>query len=334
MVAFLKLLHTAGMEKQPGHDWRRRREQAYRMKKFAYYLLGLMTRLVFLLSCIVPEQVFVYCSRKGAALYMASSRRYKRRIAKNLQIAFGPSYTPEKVKAFIGEMGDHVGISVAEMFFSATPRLQDLLNRIRIHGKEHLEKVLALGKGVVAVSAHIGNFTLISVKMVEEGYPFIMLIKESQFEAVAKALRMLQDRQGGRFIYMSPWKEALRKILVCLRSNEIICLLADEKKRRTGIDVDIFGQSAATALGPAVLSQRTGSPVVPVFIVRQQDGTHDIFIEPPLDHHVTGARKEDERTLTAAYTKVIEEYVRTYPEQWSWINNRWRRKDAEPGVRV
>ena len=200
------------------------------MKAFAYYVLSLLTRLVFFLSCIVPEQVFVCCLRRGAALYVASSRRYRRRIAKNLKIAFGASYQTEQVKAFTRKLGNHVGISVAEMFFSATPRRQDLLNRIRIHGKEHLEKALTLGKGVVAVSAHIGNFTLISVKMVEEGYPFIMLIKESKFEAVAKALRMLQDRQGGRFIYMRPWKEALRKILVCLRSNEIICLLADEKK--------------------------------------------------------------------------------------------------------
>ncbi len=297
------------------------------MKEFAYYVLGLLTRLAFLSNCLLPERAFVYCSRKGAALYMASSRRYRRRIAKNLQIAFGPSYQPEKVKAFTKELENHLGISVAEMFFSATPRRQDLLNRIRIHGKEHLEKALALGKGVVAVSAHIGNFTLISVKMVEEGYPFIMLVKESKYEAVARVLRMLQDRQGGRFIYMRPWKDALRNILASLRRNEIVCLLADENKRRSGVEIDFFGHPAATALGPSVISRRTGSPVVPVFIVRNRDGTHTIYIEPPLEHHMTGDRKEDERTMTAAYTRAIERYIRAYPEQWSWINNRWRRKD-------
>jgi lauroyl/myristoyl acyltransferase len=86
-----------------------------------------------------------------------------------------------------------------------------------------------------------------------------MLVKESKYKAVAKVLRMLQDKQGGRFIYINPWNEALRKILACLRRNEIICLVADEKKRRSKVDVDFFGQSAATALGPAVISVRTGS---------------------------------------------------------------------------
>ncbi len=230
------------------------------MKAFAYDVLGLLTRLVFFLSCLLPERAFVYCSRKGAALYVASSRRYRRRIAKNLRIAFGSSYQTEQVKAFTRELGNHLGISVAEMFLSATPRRKDLLNRIQIQGKEHLEKALALGKGVIAVSAHIGNFTLISMKLVAEGYPFIMLVKESKYKTVAKVLRTLQDKQGGRFIYISHGRKRSGTFLHRLRRNEIICLVADEKKRRSRIDVDFFGQPAATALGPAVISLRTGSP--------------------------------------------------------------------------
>ena len=58
---------------------------------------------------------------------------------------------------------------------------------------------------------------------------------------------------------------------------------------------------------PRLSRFRTGSPVVPVFIVRNGDGTHTIHIEPPLEHPVTGDRKEDERALTASFTKVIEQ---------------------------
>ncbi len=174
------------------------------MKEFAYYVLSLLTRMVFLASRFVPERTFVYCARKVAALYVVLSRHYRQRIAKNVTIAFGPSYQHEQIKAFIRELGNHLGTSVAEMFFSATPRRTDLLNRIHVRGMEHLTKALARGKGVVAVSAHVGNFTLISMKMVAEGYPFIMLVKESKYETVAKVLRMLQDKQGGRFIYTRP----------------------------------------------------------------------------------------------------------------------------------
>jgi len=68
--------------------------------------------------------------------------------------------------------------------------------------------------------------------------------------------------------------------------------------------------------------------VVPIFIVRNRDGTHTIHIEPALEHSVTGERREDERALTAAFTKVIERYIRAYPEQWFWINSRWRYEEV------
>jgi KDO2-lipid IV(A) lauroyltransferase len=294
------------------------------MKVFAYYLLGLIMRGVFLVSSLLPERPFVYCLGKAAVLYVRSSPRYRERIEKNLKIAFGPSYPPQKIEVCMNELASHLGMSIAEMLFSATRRRAGIIKRIRIQGTEHLESALSQGKGVIAVSAHFGNFTLLGMKMLAEGYPFTTLVKEPKYRAVASALRMLQSKQKGRFIYVQPWKEALRKILECLRRNEIVCLVTDEKKKRSGVEVNFFGHPAATALGPAVISLRTGSPVVPVFIVRSPDGTHTICIEPHLEHNGKGDRKEDERALTAAYTKVIERYIRAYPEQWFWINNRWQ----------
>lgn len=300
------------------------------MKPFAYYILGVLTRLVFFLSSLLPERVVTYCMRKGSIRYLRSSRRYRERIAKNLRVAFGPSYHSEKTEAFIRELGNHLGLSIAEMFFSATRKRHNLLKSMRIQGSEHLERALSRGKGVIAVSAHFGNFTLIGMKMLAEGYPFTTLVKEPKYKTVARTMRMLQEKQGGRFIYVQPWQQALRSILSCLRSNEIVCLITDEKKKRSGVEVDFFGQPAETALGPAVISLRTGSPVVPVFIVRNGDDTHTIHIEPALEHPVTGERKEDERALTAAFTRVIERYIRTYPEQWFWINSRWQNSSVSP----
>lgn len=84
-----------------------------------------------------------------------------------------------------------------------------------------------------------------------------MLVKEPKHKAVAKEVRVRQSKQGGHFIYINPWKDALRQMLACLRRNEMVCLLADEKKRSSGVYVDFFGHPAATATGPAVFSLRT-----------------------------------------------------------------------------
>ena len=113
-------------------------------------------------------------------------------------------------------------------------------------------------------------------------------------------------------------------MLNCLRKNEIICFIADENKRRGGVEVDFFGHNTPTAVGPAVLSLRTGAALVPLFIVRQKDNTHKIIIEPALECNLSGNKSEDIHTLTSAFTKRIEFYIREYPDQWLWTNRRWK----------
>jgi len=132
---------------------------------------------------------------------------------------------------------------------------------------------------------------------------------------------------------VEPWERALRQILSCLRKNEIVCILADEKKSKTGVLVDFFGYPAPTAPGPAVLALRTGAPLVPIFIVRRDDGSHHIYIEPQLELSLNGDRSSDIPAVVSAYTKVIENFIRMYPDQWFWINNRWKKQIRDQALR-
>jgi KDO2-lipid IV(A) lauroyltransferase len=110
-------------------------------------------------------------------------------------------------------------------------------------------------------------------------------------------------------------------------------MLADEKKDKSFVTVDFFGYPAPTAPGPAVLTLRTGAPLLPIFIVRHENGHHHIHIEPQLQLNLNGDRIKDVPIIVETYTKVIEEYIRTYPEQWFWINNRWKKNVRDSALR-
>jgi KDO2-lipid IV(A) lauroyltransferase len=219
----------------------------------------------------------------------------------------------------------NLGLIFAETLLSSTKKRDTILDKISVQGTENLDNALSCGKGVMAVSAHLGNFSLVGVKMLRAGYPFAMLVKESKYTGVASAFRAIQKEQGGHYIYTEPWSKALRHIMSGLRNNEIVCLLADENKKHSETVVEFFGHPAPTAEGPAVLSLRTGALVVPIFIVRHTDSSHTIFVEPHLTPLLTGNRAEDIFTITTAYTNVIEHYVRKYPDQWFWVNRRWKK---------
>jgi KDO2-lipid IV(A) lauroyltransferase len=296
------------------------------MKTFSYYLLAALLRIVFFLTNCLPERAVFTLAEKLGSLFMFSSRRYTRRIRNNLQVAFGASCDNQQVKNLTGKVAKNLGLIFAETLLSATRKKDTILDSISVQGTENLEDALACGKGILAVSAHLGNFGLLGIKMLSAGYPFTMLVKEFKYKGIAKASREIQKKQGGQFIYIDPWSKALRQIMSSLRNNEIICLLADENKKDSETVVDFFGHPAPTATGPAVLSLRTGALIVPIFIVRHADLSHTIFIEPHLTLVLTGNISEDIFTITTAYTKVIENYVRKYPDQWFWVNKRWKKR--------
>ena len=303
------------------------------MKKFGYYILGTLLRGLFFLTTHVPDNVIFSFSKYASSLFMRFSGRYKKKIARNLQIAFGNTFDKKQLTKIAQSLSENLGLNFAETLISSTTKKKSLLDSIQIHGVEHLEKALSHNKGVLAFSAHLGNFTLIGLKMAAAGFPFHMLVKDPRYPAVAEAFHIMQEGQGGNFIYVEPWERALRQILTCLRKNEIVCMLADEKKSKTGILVDFFGPPAPTAPGPAVLALRTGAPLVPIFIARSNDGRQHIHIEPQLELNLNGDRSTDIPAVVSAYTKVIENFIRLYPDQWFWINNRWKKQIRDQALR-
>ena len=77
-------------------------------------------------------------------------------------------------------------------------------------------------------------------------------------------------------------------------------------------------------IGPTALSLRTGAKIVPMFIIRQPDHTHQLIIDPPFTLEITEDRERDIRINAKRLTEIIESYVRRYPDQWAWLHRRWK----------
>ena len=295
------------------------------MKRFVNFLVPVLVRVLSYLSLLLPLKVYIGLFAKTSSLYFRLVTRYRRKIRENLEIAFGSSLEDQEIERITNAVAENVGSHFAETVITTTPKQEKVLVKIDLKGVENLERALSQGKGVIAVSAHLGNFTVLSIKMIRKGYPFNMLIRDPDSKEIVKLFRKLQKQQGGHYIPINKWREALREILGCLRKNEVVCFLNDERKKGSDVEVDFFGRPALTATGPAVISLKTGAPIVPIFIVRTGEDAHTIFIEPQLEVNHRGDISDTVTTVIAACTKIIEEYVRRYPEQWFWFKNRWSR---------
>ena len=136
-------------------------------------------------------------------------------------------------------------------------------------------------------------------------------------------MTFIRERVGVQIIRKH---KAAREMLRTLRRGDIIGIPLDQNaKRSEAIWVPFFGEMAATPSGFDRLAMMAGSPVVPVFIVRQPDGcSHVIEIYEEIPQQRTGDREADAIANTTLYQKAIEEMVRKYPEQWLWTHRRYR----------
>jgi KDO2-lipid IV(A) lauroyltransferase len=185
----------------------------------------------------------------------------------------------------------------------------------------HMRNVLAAGKGLLVLASHMGNWDLLCTMAPHFNFPSTIITKKIKNESLNRFWMEARARFGLKFV---PAHNSYRQCLAALRKNEIVGFVLDQNMIRTeGIFVDFFGKPACTTPGLAYMSAQSGAAVTPVFITRQPGGRHIVkvlpAIPPPPDR-----KPETVRLYTQQYTRIIEDMIRQYPDQWIWIHRRWR----------
>ncbi|MGH7795905.1 MAG: lysophospholipid acyltransferase family protein [Candidatus Binatia bacterium] len=210
----------------------------------------------------------------------------------------------------------------------------ELREFIPMVGHEHLDAALAKGSGVLALSAHLGNFFLIGTRLAVDGYAVSVLVNQPSDSHLAKLMDKYRLQVRQKTIHARPRREALNQLTEALRRNELAVIISDEYRRGDGIEVPLFGRIVIARRGPATVALRTGAAIVPAYMIRQPDGTLKLIIERELELDRSGKGAEQIRENTIRLTHWVERTVREYPDQWNWMNIRWwtAPPGSEPGA--
>jgi KDO2-lipid IV(A) lauroyltransferase len=246
---------------------------------------------------------------------------------KNLRVAF-----PELDEAQRREIGRrsyvHFAWNLAEWLRSLDWPAEELMARVRVDGMEHARAALAQGRGALVLSLHMGNFELavrtaplLGIPVSATGRP---MANPRLWQRVMRGRRAtgaeLIDVRGGA-------PEMLR----ALRANRMVAVMIDQYARRTrAVLAPLFGVRCPTSAGIATLALRSGSPVIPFYVVREGRARHRAAFLPPLAMPDTGDRKADIEAGTARCNELIESLIRKHPDQWWWAHRRFRNSPDLP----
>jgi len=215
----------------------------------------------------------------------------------------------------------NIGILVAELSRLYLGTGRSLIDAVEFRGLENYENARNKGCGIIGITAHCGNWELMALALGLRTAPIAVVARTMKKDYFSRVLEKLRTRHGNRVIYRD---NGVKEMLLFLKGGGLIGILPDQKVLPPhGILVKFLGRLCWTTVMPAKLSLKTGSPLLPFFIHRE-NGRNIVTIQPALELMATGSDEERILDGTIKVNQAIENHILQFPAQWNWLYRRWK----------
>jgi len=283
-------------------------------------------RILSFLSRAMPEKLAYWWGLRIADGFYYFNRRGREAVQSNIRRIFEARCAVPAEGALQGlarKTFQYFGKYLVDFFRYGRLTPEQMRRKITIEHPEYLEQAMAMGKGVIGVSAHFGNWELGGAVMSALGHSVSAVEMPQQME---KLNRMFQQQRQARGVRLIPLGRAVFDIVRCLRRGEIVALLGDRDFTAQEGRIEFFGKPARLPRGPAWLSIKTGAPVLVGFVLRQVDDSFMVRMYPPILPEKEGS----EEAIRDRIRDLLEECVGEYPYQWFIFDDFWSDAPAAP----
>jgi KDO2-lipid IV(A) lauroyltransferase len=264
---------------------------------------------------------FLFTTMAGFFYYL--SRKHRLIAIHNLQRSF-PEKSSGEIQKIARRSYSNFALLAAEFADLTNLNKNNLPDWIIIEGLENYIEACKEGKGVLLFSAHFGNWEIGNAALAISTQPLVFLYRVLDSPFLERNITSVRSFCGN--ISLSK-ENAMRPIIRYLKKKTTVCMLIDQNVAwYDGIFVNFFGREACTTSGLALLTLHTQAPVLPVFTRRLPEGKYILEIGSKVEITRSGSRSDDVLINTQNFTKIVEEKIRQYPEQWFWVHQRWKTK--------
>lgn len=260
------------------------------------------------LSARLPQSAAFACAERLSDVHWKRSAKDRLAVRDNLSILL-EAPTAEHAPC-VREVFRNFGRYLVEFF--AIGRTRDL--EVRLEGEGHLRSAWNRQRGVIILTAHLGNWEVGAILLSRMGFPTAAVALPHADPQMDRLFNRQRERCGVRVIPLDA--HAARRSLQSLRAGGLLGLLGDRDFSHTGIAAGLCGQTVKFPRGPATLSLRSRAPIVPTFLIREGIWKFRLWFEQPIWPGGPGAQPTRVRSITRAYAAVVEQYLRRYADQW------------------
>lgn len=258
----------------------------------------------------------------GKAAYCFVSRR--KQAYADIRNALPEIKTPQERWQIIRKLFEHFGQMAVETLRGGHLPDAYFEEHIQVHQLEVFHRAFEKNKGVIFLTAHLGNWELLQFYSGHHGKPIHVLAQEQKHSKLNDFLTHLRQSRG-KTIAVSTGMGGLRDFVRALRQNGALGLLGDRAAgKHEGIILPFFEKKTTVPTGAFDLAWRTEAELVPCFMLRGTEREYDLFFETPIEMDRTLPQEEAVKKAAEQYLRILENYIRRYPDQWHWFTKRWK----------
>jgi KDO2-lipid IV(A) lauroyltransferase len=249
-------------------------------------------------------------ARIGGVVHYFAAAHKRRSYRANLSPVVDFSEVSPPWRAFQNQI-----LNVLELLKAPSQTDADILARMTLHGRRHIDTALEGGNGLILATFHSGNSELSGLMLSLEGYPITTVAGEQLRPGWSDEVKALKERFG---INMAGGRHGARVLYRDLAANRVIVLHIDGDVFTGGIDVSFLGRALEVPRGPAHLSRVMSAPVALAYCRRDRDHHLDVHVEPAMPPPRDPA---GEQKLTQSLMSRVEKCVVEDPGQWCIFRN-------------
>jgi KDO2-lipid IV(A) lauroyltransferase len=259
------------------------------------------------------------------AIFLSNLRYFfafgDRKIVKENLKAIFPQKSDKEIAGISKKMFNNFAKYLVDFFNFRKLNADYIKDNVKFINLEYIDEALRLGRGVILVTAHLGNWELGGVVLPSRGYSLMSVALPHKSKKVDDFFNKQREEKG---LKIYPLGSAVKECLRALKKNQIIALVGDRDFTGGSRIVKLFGKPSVIPEGPAVFSLRTNAVIIPGFMLRNNDDTFSLVFEKPLTSGVSKDRDTDIENIMSQYVACFQDYIRNYPDQWYMFRRFWK----------
>ena len=277
------------------------------------------------LAKVLPIGIIRGVGKMGALMGYHLFKEARDNVKQNLaQIYNDPKKIEKTTKNIFLNYGEYIA-DWAKLNHADMDKLGNWFSSFQ--GEEVIRKALNAGKGIILLTAHLGNWELGGLFFSYKGIPINVITAQDEIKGVAEIRENSRKTRNIKTITIKKDSLFFIDIVNALLGNEIVAMLIDRYEGQRGVKVDFFGKPTFFPIGPVQLAKSTGAAIIPAFIVSDDQGKYTAIADSIVEMEFTDNTEEDIRKNTEKLVRIFEQYILKYSDQWYNFTNLWKKKD-------